>query len=366
MPAAWLGCAKRDPFDAIFGMRVIVATTFVPFVNGGANLLAEWLGKILEERGHQVEILRFPFSPRCEELLEQLLALRLIDVTQHGDRVIAIRPPAYLIKHPDKVVWFIHHHRGAYDLWSTPYQDLPSTPEGLRWRDSIRSGDNVALGEARHLYCNSKLMAARLAQYNQVQAEVLYPPLYRPERYRAGQYGDYLLYISRLTHHKRQWLALEALRCTQTPVRLVITGAADPSSRAYVAELKFRMEKHGLTDRVTLIDRWISEEEKISLFADCLAAVYMPFNEDSYGYPSLEAHSAGKAVITTVDAGGPLELIQDGVNGIVTASEPGAIATAMDQLYADRALAKRMGEAGQQRITDLDITWDHVVEKLLS
>ena len=40
------------------------------------------------------------------------------------------------------------------------------------------------------------------------------------------------------------------------------------------------------------------------------------------GYPSLEAHHAGKAVITATDSGGTQELIMDGENGFVTGPSP--------------------------------------------
>jgi glycosyltransferase involved in cell wall biosynthesis len=346
-------------------MKIIIASTTVPMVQGGAQMMVDWLAQTLRTQGHQVEVLEFPFSSRWEDLLEQMLALRLIDLSQHGDLLIAIRPPSYLLRHPNKVLWFIHHLRGAYDLWGTHYQDLPSSPEGLRCREAIMRADNAALAEARRIYCNSQVMAERLARFNRVQAEVLYPPLFRPERFRTGQAGDYLLYVSRLTHHKRQWLAVEALRHTQTPVRLVMVGRPDPGEEPYARELRRLIQRYRLHNRVVLIDRWIAEEEKITLFAECLATVYLPWDEDSYGYASLEAHHAGKAVLTTADAGGTLELVLDGVNGIVAAPDPQAIAAAMDQLYVDRTLAQRMGEAGRQRIAELGISWDRVVEKFL-
>ena len=38
----------------------------------------------------------------------------------------------------------------------------------------------------------------------------------------------------------------------------------------------------------------------------------------------------------------------------------------MDRLYLDRELARRMGERGAQRLGELGISWDRVVEKLLA
>lgn len=347
-------------------MKIIIATTSNPFVGGGASLMAQWLEKALVAAGHQVELLEFPFSSDYRDLLHQALALRLVDVSQHGDRLIAIRPLSYLLKHPHKIVWFIHHHRGAYDLWGTRYRDIPTTPFGVGLRQFLFSADRVGLAEAQRLFCNSKTTARRLKEYNNLDAEVLYPPVWRPDRFRCGPPGDYVVCIARLTHHKRQWLAVESLQYTETPVRLVIAGEAAPGEEAYAAELRDLVARLKLQDRVTLWDRWISEDTKISLLENCLAAMYLPFDEDSYGFSALEAFHAAKPVVTTTDAGGVLELVEDHESGIVVSPEPSQIAHALDQLYADRAKAKGMGEAARNRISELRISWDRVLEALLS
>ena len=65
-------------------------------------------------------------------------------------------------------------------------------------------------------------------------------------------------------------------------------------------------------------------------------------------------------------AGGVLELVEDGVNGLVTEPNPQAVAAAMDQLYMDRARTARMGDANAQRLVDLKIDWGTVVEAMTS
>ena len=50
--------------------------------------------------------------------------------------------------------------------------------------------------------------------------------------------------------------------------------------------------------------RYISDEEKLRLYANCLGVIYPPLDED-YGYITLEAMLAQKPVVTTRDAGGP-------------------------------------------------------------
>jgi len=90
--------------------------------------------------------------------------------------------------------------------------------------------------------------------------------------------------------------------------------------------------------------------------------VYPPLDED-YGYVTLEAFLAQKPVITTADAGGPLEFVVDGGNGLVVDAAPEAIAAAIARLAADRSLARRLGEAGFERART--ITWDGVVDRLV-
>lgn len=347
-------------------MKVLIATTENPFVDGGAAMIVTWLDEVLRERGHKVDTLRFPFSDESGDILEQTMALRLVDVSEHGDRLITVRSPSYMLKHPRKTCWFIHHYRSAYDLWGTKYQSLPSTPEGDATRQAIIAADNVALRECTPLFCNSRVVRQRMKQYNGLDSEVLYPPLRNPEQFHYNECGDFLLYFSRLTHHKRQWLAVEGMRFTKTPVRLVLAGKGDPASELYVQELKAMIARYRLGDRVTLMDRWVGQDEKVRLFADCLAAIYFPFDEDSYGYPSLEAHASGKAVLTTADSGGTIELIEDGNNGVVAPNDPELIGEAMDNLYRNKSLTRQMGQAGAQRVEQLDINWDHVVERLLA
>ena len=107
----------------------------------------------------------------------------------------------------------------------------------------------------------------------------------------------------------------------------------------------------GFTDETALLD----------LYARAAAVYFAPFNED-YGFVTVEAFQAGKPMVTTADAGGVLELVRDGENGIVSAPEPRAIAAGLDRLWADRDEARRMGEAGRERVRE--IAWDRVIAEL--
>lgn len=347
-------------------MRVLIASTYYPFIRGGATKIVEDLRQELVARGFETDTVFLPFYPHWKSNPEQTAALRLLDVTgsaeARADRLIAIRTPAYALRHANKVAWFIHHYREAYDLWKTPWTGMPDDPTGRYYRDLIRRADDLYLRECRKVYANSRIMAQRLSDFNRIVADdVLYPPLPRANPFRPGPFGDYLYYPSRITAIKRQALAVEAMRFTDPGVRLVISGAADKDF--YAQQIRTLIERAGLADRVRLTG-WVSEDEKADWLAACCGVLYLPHNEDSYGYVTLEAFTAAKPVITLTDSGGSLELIEDHVNGFVALPDAHALAEAMNRLWRDRGRAKKMGVAGFEALRTRRIDWDHVIERL--
>ncbi|MEO8025434.1 MAG: glycosyltransferase family 4 protein [Bryobacteraceae bacterium] len=343
-----------------------MATATNPLVPGGATFIVEWLASALESRGHRVNLVKIPFHDEPDTLLEQMMGVRMLDLSRYGELLITIRTPSHLLRHPKKRCWFIHHFRSAYDLWGTKYQTIPHSLAGSALRNAIVSADTAGLREAEHVFCNSAVVQTRLKRYNGIESTVLYPPLPPSEFHGEVTYGDYLLYFCRLAHHKRQWLAIEGLRHTKTQLKLVIAGSPDPDSEPYINELRLLIGRYGLQDRVTLLTHWIDDAQKSDLFSRCRAVAYFPFDEDSYGYPSLEAHLYRKAVLTTSDSGGTVELVVTGRNGVVTPPDPQLIGEAMDRLFANQAEAQSLGEAGVSRMAELGIDWDAVVHRLIS
>lgn len=344
-------------------MKIVVASSFVPFIDGGGRFIVEWLTERLRAEGHAVERIYLPFVDLPATMLEQTLAYRLIDLAQSADRLIAIRPPAHVIPHPNKVLWFIHHFRAFYDLWNSDYRSVPDRPESHAMRRRLWDMDDIALREARRVLTISKVVAKRLLDFNRVPSEVVYPPLHRPEQFRCEGYGDEILCFSRVEYHKRQDLLLEAMRFVRSPVKLRLCGTG--LSAEYHKALTEIVSRNGLHERVTIDHRWVSEKEKIELFANALAIAYVPFDEDGVGYSALEAAPARKAVVTTSDSGAVAELIEDGINGEILPPDPAAIAGAFDRLYLDRARARRMGEAHAAHVGGMNITWDRVLERML-
>jgi glycosyltransferase involved in cell wall biosynthesis len=343
-------------------VRVIIATATSPFVHGGATLLVEWLEQALERRGHEVETYRIPVNASARDLPAQIVGLRMWDFTGHGDRLIAVRTPSYHVRHHNKVVWFLHHHRPAYDLWET-YPDVPNDNAGREFRRMMFASDELALAECKNVFTNSAQVSKRLRHYNGIESEVLYPPLGESVELRAGPLGDTLVYVSRVVPHKRQLLAVQAMAHVRTPVKISIGGG--PSGAAYADSIEREIEDNDLGDRVRFLRRLVSEPEKNELLANALGVVYIPFDEDSYGYVGLEAAACRKALVTTTDSGGVLELVEDGVNGYACDPTPEDLARAFDRLWENRERAQSMGNALAQRVKLLRIDWEHVIDRLL-
>lgn len=344
-------------------MKIAICSSSIPLIYGGAENLSRWLALALEEAGHQVELVTLPMIDRPETLYQQMEAYRWLDLSM-ADRVICIRPPSYMIPHPHKIVWFIHHIRLFYDLWESSYRWFPDDSKHRAIRAALIKADTTALQEAQALFTISQVVSDRLARYNKLQSEALYTPVYRPERFHNSGMNNEIVCISRLEPAKRQHVLIEALQYTRTPVILHLCGA--PGNAPHGKKVREQVEHSSVRDRIIFEDHVVSEEHKIKTLSECLAVAYIPFDEDGCGYVTLEASHSSKAVLTTSDSGGVLELVSDGVNGVVADPDPRAIAEAMDRLYIDREATRRMGENAQVCLDSKQISWAHVLERLLA
>lgn len=341
--------------------RILICATQVPFVRGGAEYLVESLRDELRQRGHTVDVVALPFQWHpVERIIDSALAWRLLDISHVNgeavDLVIATKFPSYLIRHPRKVLWLVHQHRQAYDWYGTPLSDFDGSPAHRAVREQIFRIDGRALSECQARYTISRNVSRRLERFNGLSSTPLYPPSRYAGQLWAGPYHDYILSPARLDRAKRIDLLLAALARTTTPVRAIIAGAGPDRDRLQrlAAEL-------GLGERVTFRG-FVPDNELIDLYAHARAVYYAPVDED-YGFATVEAFGASRPVITTDDAGGVLEFVRHGENGLVSSPDPAVIAVHLDRLAADPAEAAHLGCAGRPLVDA--ITWERVIAALL-
>ena len=267
--------------------------------------------------------------------------------------MIGTKFPSYGIRHPNKVVWLVHQFRQAYDFDRGEFGQFSESPGDRATRLAVERFDRVALGEARKIFTISANVAGRLKRYSGFDATVLPPP---PQKlaYRTESYDGFVLSVNRLDRYKRIDLLIEAAKA-DAGLRVVIVG--DGPDRGRLEKLA-----SGVNGRIEFAGR-VDGDELAGLYARCLAVYYAPVDED-YGMVPYEAFLSAKPVVTTLDAGGPLEVVHDGETGLVVAPEPAELARACAYLAGHVDEARSLGEAG--KAVAEKITWDACIDALLS
>jgi glycosyltransferase involved in cell wall biosynthesis len=346
-------------------MKVLVVNNAVPFVRGGAEALAEHLViQLNNTRGVEAELLRIPFSwLPPERLIEEIVlnrALRIYNV----DRVIGLKFPAYLIPHDHKILWILHQFRQAYDLFESRQSHLHDDESGKQLIQIVRTADQHCFSSCRAIYTNSPITQHRLKQFNNVDGDVLYPPLYDEECFQPDGYAPYIFAGGRVGSGKRQALLVKAMKHSQSDIRLIIAGPAE--NKQIEQELTALVSRLGLSDRVDLRFGYFPRHEIAELVNKSLVCAYIPIDEDSLGYVTMEAFAAAKAVVTCRDSGGLLEIVVDGSTGFVVDPAPESLGHAFDQAILAPAKTIAMGRAAQALLHGRTLTWKSTIDRLLS
>ncbi len=126
-------------------------------------------------------------------------------------------------------------------------------------------------------------------------------------------------------------------------VVFVLAGGAGDAE--YLAVLQERIAALGLNDRFCFIG---FEPEIRDLLAVSTALVH-PSHSEGFGLAILEAMAVGLPVVATL-CGGPEELIEDGVSGLlVPPQSPPALAAALRRVLGNPVAARRLGAAAATR-----------------
>jgi glycosyltransferase involved in cell wall biosynthesis len=321
-------------------MRIAVCAPQVPFARGGAEIFADDLVGELRAREHEVDLVTVPYKwYPGERVLSQAFLWRLLDLSESDGRaidlVIATKFPSYAVRHPNKVVWLLHQFRQAYELDRTELGQFGESAEERATRRAVHRLDKVALGEARKLFATSRNVAERVRRSTGLEAEVMpHPPQELP--YRTESYDDFVLSVGRLDRAKRHDLLLEALAADSSLQCVIVGDGPDRERLEHVAQ------QHGLDGRARFAGR-VDEE---------------------FGMVPYEAFLSEKPVVTTTDAGGPLEVVTDRATGLVCEPRAAALAEACAWLRQHVDDAKTWGRAGKEIARR--VSWDETIARLLA
>ena len=124
-------------------------------------------------------------------------------------------------------------------------------------------------------------------------------------------------------------------------IRVALAGPEMPNFRAFWATF-------GPKDRVTRLGA-LTDEQKRDFFAG-IDAFALPSRCDSFGLVLLEAWANAKPNLV-YRAGGPAELVRDGVDGLqARCGDVSELARQLGRLIEDEGLRRRLGECGAARV----------------
>ena len=222
--------------------------------------------------------------------------------------------------------------------------------------------DRAMVRRADTLLANSHFGAERLrAAYGRDATVITHGADFAPapaEQTRAlrAQYAldekFVLLTVNFLHPRKRIDLFLRALAelKTRAPTAAALVVGAGPESDALHA-----LARELQLDDVVRFTGFVPDAELPAYYAASDVYVHTCKNE-SFGLSVLEASAAGLPVIA-VNEGGPREIIENNVTGLLADATPRAIAEAMDALAQNPAQRAAMGSAGKTRVTKL-FAWE--------
>ena len=289
---------------------------------------------------------------RWETILEGYFDSLELDLSAY-DLVISTKAPTYMARHPNHVCWLLHQMRVFYDRFDDEYSALPPAALAQRrtQRKFIQRLDGMGLRHVRKIFTNGHETARRLKLYNGFTAETLYPPVLTQGHWCGAQ--NYFFLPGRLHRWKRVDLAIRAMRYLPHDIPLLIAGAG--SDEGFFRELA------GDDPRIQFLG-FVSDAEMLELYANSLAVLFLPKDED-FGYITVEAMLSHKPAIVCEDSGEPALLVRNGRSGFVVDPDPVEIAGAMSLLANNCDLARELGEHAYQLAPSQ--SWDEVVERLL-
>lgn len=222
------------------------------------------------------------------------------------------------------------------------------TPRGS-WVLSGRLGGYYDLKYYRrcdHLIGNTRGIVDWIIRQGWPAARVHYLPNFAPDLLGAVAAAlptppgvPVVLALGRLHRNKAFDVMIRALPLLPG-IHAVIAGEG-PERPALLALAR----QEGVSDRLHLLG-WRTDQGALLAACDVLAC---PSRHEPLGNVVIEAFSAGRPVVAA-DAAGPVELIQDGVTGLLVPREdPQRLADAVGAVLAAPALSARLAAAGRAR-----------------
>jgi glycosyltransferase involved in cell wall biosynthesis len=194
---------------------------------------------------------------------------------------------------PFRYVW----HERDRTVSSVPAIARPAARGAL---GALRRWDVRAAGRVDMFVANSELTRQRIGDYYGRESVVVHPPVDLDRFTGRCDPREHFLMVGEVTKHKNSEIALAAAERAGLKIQVVGSGPDLPRLRRRYRNAEFL----GRVD-----DRTLAE-----LYATCRALVVPAVEE--FGITMVEAQASGRPVVAAA-AGGALEIVADGVTGIL-------------------------------------------------
>jgi alpha-maltose-1-phosphate synthase len=198
------------------------------------------------------------------------------------------------------------------------------------------------------------------------------------ERHGVDPDAPTIAFVGRITRQKGVAHLLEAMRHVDADAHLVLCAGA-PDTPEIGAEVAQRVERlREQRDNVIWLDEMLPKPEVIQILSH--ATVFAcPSIYEPLGIVNLEAMACETAVVATA-TGGIVEVVDDGVTGLLVPIEAGddatgeprdaaafahAFAERLNELVRDPARAAEMGRAGRARVIER-FAWPAIAEETVA
>jgi glycosyltransferase involved in cell wall biosynthesis len=219
-------------------------------------------------------------------------------------------------------------------LWGTDV-------ELLRRVAPLRPVARRVLGSARLVICASRALADEARRLGARDIRVIPSGVEIPSEVGAEADPPHVLFAGRLSPEK----GVLDLVAAANGLPLVVVGDGP------------------LRDRVPQALGFLSHDELGDRYARA-AVVACPSRREGFGVVAAEAMAHGRPVVASA-VGGLLDLVADEETGLlVPPGDVDALRGALERLLGDRALRRRLGEAGRERAR-ATLSWDVVLDRTL-
>lgn len=358
-----MSAAARRPLRVLLGM---------PFgdIHGGSERL---LDMFLEEReavGVEPHVVFLEPGPWADDVRARGMQVTIVEpgrFRQAGRQLAALRELRALMRReqPDVIcAWLARAH-----VSFAPAAIAAGMRRRLAWYQWLVGGDAVermatALPSQLVLTCSEEGSRAQEALWPKRPVHLAYPGIVPPpllsdddlaalRRELGIPASRTVVGISgRLVRWKHQDRVLRATRLLADAGHdvhaLVLGGPGHGHDAGFDAELEALAAELGIADRVTFTGHR-TDAPVVTQVMDISINASEP---EPFGLVVIEA-LAGRRPVVAVNAGGPSEVLEDGVTGrLVPSSAPELLAGALAPLVADPGLRAAMGERGREVVLE--------------